>query len=249
MRANGQGRRGAVERRIARVPLVPAMEAGYRPDTGGKREGNKAMERGKGPAGDPRGDDAVAPLVTCGSKRGGETGKAVGAGGAGNAAAPRARAALPVPEAPPLGLSLVTLGVGDLARAERFYTALGMVRRDRSTTGVVFYQADGRREPGAGGVVLALYPRHELAADAGVLAGKPGAFGGIALACNRASREDVDATIARALALGGKPLRPAQETFWGGYSGYVADPDGYAWEIAHNPFFGFDPDGRLILPE
>ena len=150
---------------------------------------------------------------------------------------------------PPLALSLVTLGVADLAASAAFYVALGMVRRDRATTGVVFFQADGRRQPGAGGVVLALYPRHELAADAGVIPGRPGSFGGIALACNRSSRAEVDATLARATAAGGRPLRPAQETFWGGYSGYVADPDGYPWEIAHNPGFPLDAEGRVILPE
>lgn len=168
---------------------------------------------------------------------------------------------------PPLALSLVTLGVADLARAEAFYRALGMVRRDQSTTGVVFFQADGRREVGQGGLVLSLYPRRELAADAGLpedaaveagggssAVGRGGGadgrpFGGIALACNRASRAEVDATLAGALAAGGTPLRPAQETFWGGYSGYVADPDGHPWEIAHNPFFPLDADGRIILPE
>ncbi|MCK0195961.1 VOC family protein [Ancylobacter sp. 6x-1] len=146
-----------------------------------------------------------------------------------------------------LSLSLVTLGVEDIARAARFYEALGMVRRARSAEGVVFLQADG--PGGAGGVVLSLYPRHELATDAGVIPGRPGAFGGIALACNRRTPEEVDATIARALAAGGRALRPAQHVFWGGYSGYVADPDGYPWEIAHNPGFPLDPDGRLVLPD
>ncbi|MCB4770543.1 VOC family protein [Ancylobacter sp. Lp-2] len=150
---------------------------------------------------------------------------------------------------PPLALSLVTLGVADLARAAVFYEAMGMVRRDRATTGVAFYQADGRRQPGAGGVVLALYPRHELAADAGVIPGRAGSFGGIALACNRPSRAEVDATLSKAVAAGGRALRPAQETFWGGYSGYVADPDGYPWEVAHNPGFALDAEGRVVLPE
>ena len=142
---------------------------------------------------------------------------------------------------PPLQLSLVTLGVADLKRAVTFYEALGLVRRVKEATGAAFFDA--------GGVVLSLYPRVELAADAGVIAGRPGAFGGIALACNRASRSEVDTTLIRAVAAGGRPLRPAQPTFWGGYSGYVADPDGHPWEIAHNPGFPFDAAGRIVLPD
>lgn len=142
---------------------------------------------------------------------------------------------------PPLRLSLVTLGVADLPRAVAFYEALGLERRVRDAQGAAFFDA--------GGAVLSLYPRHELAADAGVLPGRPGQFGGVALACNRASRAEVDATLIRAVAAGGRALRPAQATFWGGYSGYVADPDGHAWEIAHNPGFGLDAEGRIVLPE
>ncbi|MDQ0349572.1 catechol 2,3-dioxygenase-like lactoylglutathione lyase family enzyme [Ancylobacter vacuolatus] len=141
----------------------------------------------------------------------------------------------------PLQLSLVTLGVADLRRAVTFYEALGLVRRVKEATGAAFFDA--------GGVVLSLYPRVELAADAGVVAGRPGAFGGIALACNRASRSEVDTTLIRAVAAGGRALRPAQPTFWGGYSGYVADPDGHPWEIAHNPGFPFDAAGRIVLPD
>ncbi len=142
---------------------------------------------------------------------------------------------------PPLRLSLVTLGVADLKRAIAFYEALGLERRVTEATGAAFFDA--------GGVVLSLYPRLELAADAGVLAGRPGAFGGIALACNRASRSEVDTTLIRAVAAGGRALRPAQPTFWGGYSGYFADPDGHPWEVAHNPGFPFDAAGRIVLPE
>ncbi|MCJ8142682.1 VOC family protein [Ancylobacter sp. A5.8] len=141
----------------------------------------------------------------------------------------------------PLHLSLVTLGVSDLARAVAFYEALGLERKVKGATGAAFFMA--------GGVVLSLYPRHELAADAGVLDGRPGAFGGIALACNRASRAEVDTTLIRAVAAGGRALRPAQPTFWGGYSGYVADLDGHAWEIAHNPGFALGADGRISLPD
>ncbi|MDQ0512024.1 VOC family protein [Ancylobacter amanitiformis] len=141
----------------------------------------------------------------------------------------------------PLHVSLVTLGVVDLARSIAFYEALGLARRLREADGVAFFAA--------GAVVLSLYPRHELAAEAGVVPGRPGAFGGMALACNRMSPAEVDATLIRAVAAGGRALRPAQPTFWGGYSGYVADPDGYPWEIAHNPGFALGPDGRLTLPD
>nr|WP_281493633.1 VOC family protein [Ancylobacter koreensis] len=143
-------------------------------------------------------------------------------------------------EVPPLRLCLVTLGVADLPRSVAFYEALGLERRMPQAQGVAFFDA--------GGAVLSLYPRHELAADAGVLPGRAGQFGGVALACNRASRAEVDATLIRAVASGGRALRPAQATFWGGYSGYVADPDGHPWEIAHNPGFGLDAEGRIVLP-
>ena len=142
---------------------------------------------------------------------------------------------------PPIHVSLITLGVADLARAVTFYEALGLVRRVKEAKGAAFFQA--------GGVVLSLYPRHELASDAGVVDSRPGVFGGIALACNRPSRAEVDTTLIRAVAAGGRGLRPAQPTFWGGYSGYVADPDGHPWEIAHNPGFPLDEQGRISLPE
>ena len=145
------------------------------------------------------------------------------------------------PLSPPIHVSLITLGVSDLPRAIAFYEVLGLVRRVRAAEGVAFFQA--------GGVVLSLYPRHDLASDAGVVDGRPGVFGGIALACNRPSRAEVDTTLIRAVAAGGRGLRPAQPTFWGGYSGYVADPDGHPWEIAHNPGFPLDGEGRISLPE
>jgi len=145
------------------------------------------------------------------------------------------------PLSPPIHVSLITLGVADLPRAVAFYEALGLVRRVKEAKGAAFFQA--------GGVVLSLYPRHDLAADAGVVDGRAGVFGGIALACNRPSRAEVDTTLIRAVAAGGRGLRPAQPTFWGGYSGYVADPDGHPWEIAHNPGFPLDAEGRITLPE
>lgn len=150
-------------------------------------------------------------------------------------------AQMPPLQIPPLHVSLITLGVTDLPRAIAFYEALGLVRRVKAAVGVAFFQA--------GGVVLSLYPRHDLAADAGVVDGRPGVFGGIALACNRQSRAEVDTTLIRAVAAGGRGLRPAQPAVWGGYSGYVTDPDGHPWEIAHNPGFPLDEEGRISLPD
>lgn len=91
------------------------------------------------------------------------------------------------------------------------------------------------------------YPRESLAAGAG-LPGAGSGFGGIALADNIASREQVDRVLAEVVAAGATLLRPAHEAEWGGYSGYCADPDGYPWEVAWNPGFPLDADGRVVLP-
>ncbi|MFG1398822.1 VOC family protein [Roseixanthobacter pseudopolyaromaticivorans] len=145
------------------------------------------------------------------------------------------------PAAPPLRLHLVTLGVAALPRAIAFYDALGLVRRDRGTQGVAFFEA--------GNVVLALFPRPALAADATMVDSGPGGFSGIALAFNVAGEGEVDATLAAAQAAGGTVVKAGQRVFWGGYSGYFTDPDGHVWEVAHNPFFPFDDAGRLVLPD
>ena len=139
-------------------------------------------------------------------------------------------------------LTLVTLGVTDLARSRAFYESLGWQRSAKKAEGVAFFQM--------GGVVLSLFGRADLAKDAGLTdAGQTGSFGGIALAYNTRSREEVDAVLAEAVAVGARLLKPAQEAFWGGYSGYFADPDGYPWEVAWNPGFPLDENGRLQLPE
>ncbi|MFG1465534.1 VOC family protein [Xanthobacter sp. DSM 24535] len=145
------------------------------------------------------------------------------------------------PSAPPLRLHLVTLGVADLPRAIAFYETLGLARRDRSTQGVAFFDA--------GGAVLSLFPRPALAADAMQADTGTGGFSGIALAFNVAGEGEVDATLAAAQAAGGTVVKAGQRVFWGGYSGYFTDPDGHAWEVAHNPFFPFDAAGRLVLPD
>lgn len=137
-------------------------------------------------------------------------------------------------------LSIVTLGVADIATARAFYEKLGFKASSASNANVAFMSA--------GGVVLALYGRDALAEDATVPAAPPAAFSGITLAHNCRSRDEVDAVLAEAVRAGARLRKPAQEVFWGGYSGYFADLDGHLWEVAHNPFFPFDADGRIVLP-
>lgn len=136
-------------------------------------------------------------------------------------------------------LSLVTLGVADMARARAFYEALGFMASSDSNPSVAFFDA--------GGVVLALFARCALAKDAGVEDSNPG-FSGIALAHNVANEGDVQSVLAEAERAGGRIIKPAQRAFWGGYSGYFTDPDGHLWEVAHNPFWSFDGEKRLVLP-
>jgi len=137
-------------------------------------------------------------------------------------------------------ISIVTLGVANLERSREFYERLGWRRSAASNEGIAFFQA--------GGMALALYPRDELAKDAN-LDGAGRGFAGITLAFNARSREEVDAVLAEAQTAGAKILKPAQEAFWGGYSGYFSDPDGFAWEVAWNPSFAIAEDGSLRLPE
>ncbi len=136
-------------------------------------------------------------------------------------------------------LSLVTLGVADVARSRWFYEALGWRASTASQADVAFFQL--------GGIGLALFGRAALAEDAG-LPETPG-FGGVALAHNARTREEVDTILERARAAGARILRPTRETTWGGYAGYFADPDGHPWEVAWNPHFPLRPDGSLKLPD
>ena len=135
-------------------------------------------------------------------------------------------------------LSLVTLGVSDVRRSRVFYEALGFKAGRASEESVTFFPA--------GGVVLALFGRSALAEDATVADSKPG-FSGVALAHNARSERDVDKALMEAVAAGAKLIKPAGKTFWGGYAGYFADPDGHLWEVAHNPYFRFDAEGRIVL--
>ncbi|MGI8944659.1 MAG: VOC family protein [Thermoleophilaceae bacterium] len=134
-------------------------------------------------------------------------------------------------------LSLVTLGVPNLARARAFYEALGWSSDAAADAEVVFFQA--------GGMVLALWDRAQLAADSGVEDG--GGWGGVTLAHNVRSPAEVDAVIARAEEAGATIARAGGETFWGGYSGVFIDPAGHPWEVAHNPGWTLEEDGTVRL--
>lgn len=132
-------------------------------------------------------------------------------------------------------LSLVTLGVADLDRARAFYEGLGW--RAAHTEGIVFFQLPS--------MVLALWGRSDLAADSGTT--DRGGWGGITLAHNVNSPAEVDAIFAGAIAAGATAARPPSATEWGGYSGVFCDPDGHAWEVAHNPHWTVAPDGAVRL--
>jgi catechol 2,3-dioxygenase-like lactoylglutathione lyase family enzyme len=135
-------------------------------------------------------------------------------------------------------VSVVTLGVDDLERARSFYEALGWRSDTPAELQVVFFQA--------GGMVLALWDRAKNAQDSGVELGS--GYGGVTLAYNVGSPAEVDASIAQARDAGAVISREPGETFWGGYSGVFLDPDGYPWEIAHNPGWTLGPDGSVTLP-
>ena len=135
-------------------------------------------------------------------------------------------------------LSLVTLGVADLSRARAFYEALGWTTGASPADDVVFFQA--------GGMILALWSREQLAEDSVVE--DSGGWGGVTLAHNVRSPEEVDAVIAEADRAGATIGRPGAATFWGGYSGVFLDPDGHPWEVAHNPRWTIADDGSVRLP-
>jgi len=137
-------------------------------------------------------------------------------------------------------LSLITLGVGDFARARAFYEALGWQVTDGvddDADQVAFFQANG--------LIVALWDRAKLAADSGVDDG--GGWGGVTLAYNVRSPSEVDQVIAEARAAGATIPREPGTTFWGGYSGIFIDPDGHPWEVAHNPGWVVHDDGRTTL--
>jgi uncharacterized protein len=138
-------------------------------------------------------------------------------------------------------VSLVTLGVDDLDRATRFYAGLGWEPSAASVEDTIVFLRGGA-------VVLALFGREDLATEAGLAASAP-AGATMALAMNVASDDEVEATVEAAVRAGGWIARPGRRADWGGYSAYVTDPDGHLWEIAHNPMFPLDEDGRITLPD
>jgi len=136
-------------------------------------------------------------------------------------------------------LHIVTLGVRDLATSNKFYgETLGWKPASASNDGITFFQA--------GGIVLALFPRAELAKDA-LVEPQGNGFSGFTLAYNTQSESEVDEIITDLKSKGVKILKEPQKVFWGGYSSYFADPDGNCWEVAYNPFFPFDGNGNLKL--
>jgi uncharacterized protein len=134
-------------------------------------------------------------------------------------------------------VSLITLGVADLQRARSFYEALGWTTGAKPDDDVVFFQA--------GGMIVALWDRGNLAED--TVMEDNGGWGGITLAQNVRSPQEVDAVLSEAAAAGATIARPGAETFWGGYSGVFVDPDGHPWEVAHNPGWTIREDGSISL--
>lgn len=138
----------------------------------------------------------------------------------------------------PQRVTLITLGVADLVAAKAFYGRLGW-QEHGAQEGVAFYQMNG--------LALALFGLRDLAADQG----RPEAVlgtGAVTLAQNFVTEAEVDAAFAAALAAGARALKAPEKVFWGGYSGYWADPDGHVWEVAMNPFWPLEADGSLRLP-
>ena len=150
-------------------------------------------------------------------------------------------------------ISIITLGVDDLERASAFYEAMGLERNRKFPEGVAFFQM--------GGTILALWPREELQKDVGGEhwqrqggirlpgAEEPPVSANVALAYNTRTEAEVAEVLAAAEKAGGRVLKPAQRAFWGGMQGYFADTEGNLWEVAHNPDFPLDAEGRISLPE
>lgn len=137
-------------------------------------------------------------------------------------------------------LTLVTLGVADVAVSRRFYEGLGFRAADFDNEGVAFFDMNG--------VVLAVFGHGDLAEDANGELEAGAKYSRMSLAINLESEAAVDAAMDFAARQGGRVTQPARKVFWGGYAGYFADPDGFLWEIAYNPFWPLDADGRPQLP-
>jgi uncharacterized glyoxalase superfamily protein PhnB len=135
---------------------------------------------------------------------------------------------------------MVTLGVADVARSTQFYESLGWRRSSASQESITFFTMQGS--------ALGIFGRELLAEDASLLDDGSG-FRGVTIALNCDSRDEVDAVFADWISHGATAIKPPEAVFWGGYSSYVADPDGHLWEIAHNPFAPNDELGRIQLPD
>lgn len=139
----------------------------------------------------------------------------------------------------PARISIVTLGVRDVARSAAFYAALGWERCDSSIEEIVWFRTAD--------TFLGIFGWDDLAADARIFSPTRGSFGGITLAINVETDEEVDAALGEAIAAGGTLLKPGTRLPFG-YGGYFADPDGHPWEVMHNLDFPFGPDGRITIP-
>ena len=138
-------------------------------------------------------------------------------------------------------INIITLGVADVAAATAFYERLGWRKSGASQPDITFMRL--------GNLVLSLFSREALAHDANLTLPEASAFNGMTLAINLPSEAEVDAAMDHAAAAGAKILKSPQKVFWGGYSGYFADPDGHAFELAYNPFFPLDENGLIVLPD
>lgn len=137
-------------------------------------------------------------------------------------------------------ITIITLGVADMPRAIRFYRdGLGFPTDAADDAPVAFFMTNGTR--------LALYPKRSLAEDIGDVKLSAGGFGGVTLAHNVETKDQVAAVLAQAERAGGTIVKPAQDVFWGGHSGYFSDLDGYYWEVAWGPMFSFDANGALLF--
>lgn len=136
-------------------------------------------------------------------------------------------------------LNLITLGVDDFQKSLNFYEkGLGWKKSDKSMDGLALFDL--------GGIILALHPRHELAADT-TLHYQPSVFSGLTISYNTRSEKEVDEVLEQVRQLGATIVKPAQNVYWGGYSGYFKDLDGYLFEVAYNPFWDLDEEGNLKL--
>ena len=137
-------------------------------------------------------------------------------------------------------ISIITLGVTSLEKSYNFYTQLGFPTSKKPGDGIIFFKT--------GGVCLALYPLDELAKDvSSEFSDNRLGFSGITLAHNTRSKAEVEAVLELAKNAGGKIEKPAQDVFWGGYSGYFSDPDGHLWEVAYGDCWEFNEDGSLVI--